>query len=124
VFAGLEVKVQGKHCDGMTGILKEGAAVMGEDLDKTTMDACLIAAAQRIEHYEMASYGTLVAWARSLDRPAAADLLEETLNEEESTDSRLSSLARDGINQKAAGAVAAMASPRRMAQPGRPAVVK
>jgi ferritin-like metal-binding protein YciE len=108
----------------MTGILKEGAAVMGEDLDKTTMDACLIAAAQRIEYYEMASYGTLVAWARSLDRPAAADLLEETLNEEKSTDSRLSSLARDGINQKAAGAVAAMASPRRMAQPGRPAVVK
>lgn len=124
VFAGLNEKVQGKHCDGMTGILQEGTAVMGWDLDKTTMDACLIAAAQRIEHYEMASYGTLVAWARSMDHTAAANLLEETLNEEKSADSKLSVLAGDGINKQAAAAVAAVATPRRMAQPGRTAAAK
>lgn len=105
-FASLEQKVQGKHCDGMAGILKEGKAVMAEDLDDTTMDACLIAAAQRVEHYEMAAYGTLVAWARSMAHPEVADLLEETLNEEKSADSKLSLLARDGINRKASAVAA------------------
>ena len=65
-FASLDQKAQGKHCEGMSGILKEGKAVLAEDFDETTMDACLIASAQRVEHYEMAAYGTLVAWARSL----------------------------------------------------------
>lgn len=105
-FANLDQKVQGKHCDGMAGILKEGKAVMEEDLDGTTMDACLIAAAQRVEHYEMAAYGTLVAWARSMAHPEVADLLEETLNEEKSADSKLSLLARDGINKKASALAA------------------
>jgi ferritin-like metal-binding protein YciE len=111
-FANLEEKVQGKHCDGMAGILKEGKAVMAEDFDETTMDACLIASAQRVEHYEMAAYGTLVAWARSMSHSEVADLLEETLNEEKSADSRLSLLARDGINRKASAATP-MASARR-----------
>lgn len=100
-FANLDEKVQGKHCDGMAGILKEGKAVMDEDFEPSTMDACLIASAQRVEHYEMAAYGTLVAWARSMNHSAVADLLEETLNEEKSADSTLSLLARDGINKKA-----------------------
>ncbi len=113
-FAKLEEKVQGKHCEGMAGILKEGKAVMEEDLDDTTMDACLIASAQRVEHYEMAAYGTLVAWARSMTHPEVADLLEETLNEEKSADSNLSLLARDGINKKASAVAAApMASAAR-----------
>jgi len=107
VFGNLNEKVQGKHCDGMAGILKEGKAVMEEDFDATTMDACLIAAAQRVEHYEMAAYGTLVAWARSMAHTDVADLLEETLNEEKSADSKLSMLARDGINKKASAAAAA-----------------
>lgn len=100
-FGALDQKVQGKHCEGMAGILKEGKGVMEEDFDDTTMDACLIASAQRVEHYEMAAYGTLVAWARSMAHPEVADLLEETLNEEKSADSKLSMLARDGINKKA-----------------------
>jgi ferritin-like metal-binding protein YciE len=97
----------------MAGILKEGKAVMEEDFDDTTMDACLIASAQRVEHYEMAAYGTLVAWARSMAHSEVADLLEETLNEEKSADSKLSLLARDGINRKASVAATPMASARR-----------
>ena len=64
VFASLDEKVRGKHCDGIAGIIEEGKSIMEEDFDETTMDACLIAAGQRAEHYEMAAYGTLVAWAR------------------------------------------------------------
>ena len=64
VFASLDEKVRGKHCDGIAGIIEEGKSVMEEDFDEATMDACLIAAGQRAEHYEMAAYGTLVAWAR------------------------------------------------------------
>lgn len=116
-FASLDEKVQGKHCDGMAGILKEGKTVMDEDLDSSTMDACLIASAQRVEHYEMAAYGTLVAWARSMAHADVADLLEETLNEEKTADSKLSLLARDGINKKASGAGAPVAASS--ARPGR-----
>ena len=64
VFELLDEKVQGKHCDGIAGIIDEGKSIMEEDFDEATMDACLIAAGQRAEHYEMAAYGTLVAWAR------------------------------------------------------------
>ena len=65
VFASLDEKVRGKHCDGIAGIIEEGKSIMEEDFDETTMDACLIAAGQRAEHYEMAAYGTLIAWARA-----------------------------------------------------------
>jgi ferritin-like metal-binding protein YciE len=64
VFDGLDEKVRGKHCDGIAGIIEEGKSVMEEDFDDATMDACLIAGGQRAEHYEMAAYGTLVAWAQ------------------------------------------------------------
>lgn len=104
VFASLDEKVRGKHCDGMAGIIAEGKSIMEEDLDETTMDACLIAAAQRAEHYEMAAYGTLVAWARAMDHDEAAGLLEQTLDEEKAADAKLSSLAEGGINQEAADA--------------------
>lgn len=104
VFASLDEKVRGKHCDGMAGIIEESKSIMKEDLDDTTMDACLIAAAQRAEHYEMASYGTLVAWARAMGHDKAGDLLEQTLNEEKAADEKLSSLAEGGINQEAADA--------------------
>jgi len=102
VFATLDEKVRGKHCDGMAGIIDEGKSVMEEDFDETTMDACLIAAAQRVEHYEMAAYGTLVAWARAMSHTEAADLLQQTLNEEKAADKKLSSLAEGGINREAA----------------------
>jgi len=102
VFATLDEKVRGKHCDGIEGIIEEGKSVMEEDFDDTTMDACLIAAGQRAEHYEMAAYGTLVAWARVMGHTEAASLLQETLNEEKAADKKLSSLAESGINREAA----------------------
>jgi ferritin-like metal-binding protein YciE len=102
VFSALEEKVQGKHCDGIEGILEEGDAVMEDEFDELAMDACLIAAGQRAEHYEVAAYGSLVAWARSLGHPEVADLLELTLNEEKAADAKLTALAEGGINDKAA----------------------
>jgi ferritin-like metal-binding protein YciE len=102
VFSSLDEKVRGKHCDGIAGIIDEGKAIMEEDFDDSTMDACLIAAGQRAEHYEMAAYGTLVAWARAMGHQEAADLLQQTLDEEKAADEKLSTLAEDGINQDAA----------------------
>ena len=104
VFASLDEKVRGKHCDGIAGIIEEGKSIMEEDFDETTMDACLIAAGQRAEHYEMAAYGTLVAWARVMGHTEAADLLQQNLDEEKAADEKLSSLAESGINQEAAEA--------------------
>jgi ferritin-like metal-binding protein YciE len=75
---------------------------MEEDFDETTMDACLIAAGQRAEHYEMAAYGTLVAWAQAMGHTEAAKLLQQTLDEEKAADKKLSGLAEGGINQGAA----------------------
>jgi ferritin-like metal-binding protein YciE len=105
VFGTLDEKVRGKKCDGMAGILEEGQAAMGEDFDDPTMDAALIASAQRVEHYEMAAYGTLVAWAEALGHTDAAELLQTTLDEEKATDEKLTSLAEGGINQSAADAL-------------------
>ena len=102
VFESLDEKVRGKHCDGIAGIIEEGKSIMEEDFDDETMDACLIAAGQRAEHYEMAAYGTLVAWARTMGHDEAANLLQENLDEEKAADEKLSSLAEGGINQTAA----------------------
>jgi ferritin-like metal-binding protein YciE len=104
VLEGLGEKVRGKHCDGIAGIIKEGASVMEEDFDDITMDACLIGAGQRAEHYEMAAYGTLVAWAKAMGHDEAAELLQETLEEEKAADEKLTALALAGINQEAAEA--------------------
>ena len=104
VFESLDEKARGKHCDGIEGIIEEGKSIMEEDFDDTTMDACLIAAGQRAEHYEMAAYGTLVAWARAMGHTEAATLLEQTLEEEKAADKKLSGLAEGGINQSAADA--------------------
>src|SRR5918994_7421074 len=82
VFESLEEKVRGKHCEGIAGIIDEGKAIMEEDFDAATMDACLIAAAQRSEHYEIAAYGTLVAWAKVMGHSDAAQLLLSILEEE------------------------------------------
>ena len=104
VFESLDEKVRGKHCDGIAGIIEEGKSIMEEDFDETTMDACLIAAGQRAEHYEMAAYGTLVAWAQAMGHTDAAKLLQQTLDEEKAADKKLSGLAESGINQSAADA--------------------
>jgi len=104
VFGALDEKAKGKHCDGIAGIIEEGKAVMGEDFDEVTMDACLIAAGQRAEHYEMAAYGTLIAWAEAMGHKEVVDLLQQNLDEEKAADEKLTSLAEGGINEQAAQA--------------------
>jgi len=104
IMEGLGEKVRGKHCDGIAGIIEEGKSMMEEEFDETTMDACLIAAGQRAEHYEIAAYGTVAAWAKAMGHEDAASLLAETLEEEKAADEKLTSLAEAGINQEAADA--------------------
>jgi ferritin-like metal-binding protein YciE len=105
IFGNLDEKVRGKHCEGIAGIIEEGKSVMEEDFDDATMDACLIAGGQRAEHYEMAAYGTLIAWAKAMGHMDVVDLLQQTLDEEKAADEKLSALAEGGINQTAADAV-------------------
>jgi ferritin-like metal-binding protein YciE len=102
VFESLEEKARGKKCDGMAGIIEEGKTAMGEDFDEPTMDATLVAAAQRVEHYEMAAYGTLIAWAEAMGHGDAVSLLQENLEEEKAADQKLTKLAESGINEQAA----------------------
>ena len=104
VFGALDEKVRGKHCDGIAGIIEEGKGVMEEDFDDATMDACLIASGQRAEHYEMAAYGTLIAWAKAMGHNDVVELLQQNLDEEKAADEKLSALAEGGINQEAADA--------------------
>ena len=99
VFASLDEKVRGKHCDGMAGIIEEGKSMMEGNFDDATMDACLIAAGQRAEHYEISAYGTLVSWAKTMNHTEALQL---TLDEEKGADRRLSALAEESINRDAA----------------------
>jgi ferritin-like metal-binding protein YciE len=86
----------------MTGILEEGKKMMEEEFDEATMDAALIAAAQKVEHYEIGSYGTVIVWAEAMGHDEAAQLLKETLDEEEAADETLTSIAEGGINEQAA----------------------
>jgi ferritin-like metal-binding protein YciE len=103
-FESLDERARGKHCDGMAGIIDEGKKILEEDFDEATMDACLIAAAQRVEHYEIAAYGTLVAWANAMGHSEAADLLQSSLDEEKAADEKMTKLAESGINQEASAA--------------------
>jgi len=103
VFESLDERARGKHCAGMAGILEEGKDIMKEDFEERTMDAALIAAAQRVEHYEMAAYGTLVAWGNAIGQEDIVELLQTTLDEEKATDDALTQLAEAGINEAATG---------------------
>jgi ferritin-like metal-binding protein YciE len=100
-FSLLDEKARGKKCDGIEGILEEGKKIMQEDIEGAVMDAAIIAGAQRVEHYEMGAYGTLVAWAEAMGHNDVARLLKETLEEEKNADKILSELAESGINQLA-----------------------
>ncbi len=104
VFDALGERAKGKHCDGIAGIIEEGKSIMDEDFDDLTMDACLIAAGQRAEHYEIGAYGTVIAWADAMGHKEAAALLRQNLNEEKAADKKLSALAEGGINRRAAEA--------------------
>jgi ferritin-like metal-binding protein YciE len=100
IFEMLDEKATGKKCLGMEGLVKEGAEVMGEDFEEAVMDAALISAAQRVEHYEIAGYGTVIAFAELLGEEEQASLLKETLAEEKETDEKLTELAKE-INAQA-----------------------
>jgi ferritin-like metal-binding protein YciE len=104
VFDQIGSKAKGTTCKAMQGLLKEGEELMDTKADPTVLDAGLIAAAQRVEHYEMAAYGCLRTWARLLGHQNSARLLQQTLDEEGQTDEKLTKLAERIINIKAAGA--------------------
>jgi len=102
VFALLEEKPQAKKCDAMAGLLEEGTGII-EDTDAGTMirDAGLILAAQKVEHYEIATYGTLVAFAKQMGHSEVAELLQFTLDNEKATDVALTEIAESFINEQA-----------------------
>jgi ferritin-like metal-binding protein YciE len=104
VFESLGEEPKRKPCKGMKGLLEEGQEFIAAKGDPAAIDAGLIAAAQRVEHYEIAVYGTLRSFANALGYEDQGELLQETLDEEEETDERLSELAEEGINEVAASA--------------------
>jgi ferritin-like metal-binding protein YciE len=122
-FEALNQRPRSKPCEAMKGLIEEGKETMEEDLEDALMDSALIAAAQKVEHYEIAGYGTLKTWARSLGLDEVAELLEATLEEEKEADQKLTEVA-DGVLMEAEAAnqageegeeVEAAASPRKRA---------
>ena len=103
IFEELDESPRGENCDGMEGLIEEGSNLIDEDMEEEAKDAGLISAAQRVEHYEMAGYGTVRTYANILGEKKAASLLQETLDEEKQTDQTLTTLA-ESINIKAAAA--------------------
>lgn len=103
VFEIIGEKATGKKCDAMEGLLKEAEGIMEETEEGVVRDAGIISAAQKVEHYEIATYGTLVAFANTLGELDAADLLKETLHEEKESDQLLTEIALSSVNTDAAG---------------------
>lgn len=101
VFEQMDFRPGGHKCKGMEGLLKEAEDLIKDDIPKDVLDAALIAGAQRVEHYELAGYGTARAYAEKLGEYRAADLLQETLNEESAADQKLTRLAERSINFEA-----------------------
>ena len=101
IFEDLDKKPTGKKCKGMEGLIEEGQEMLKEGRDPDVLDAALIGAAQRVEHYEIAAYGTVRNFARQLGLERHVDLLQQTLDEEGETDKRLTSLAESGVNDQA-----------------------
>ena len=101
VFEILGQDAEGKECPAIDGIIAEGEEILEEYEGKPAIDAGLVAAAQAVEHYEIARYGTLVAWAGILGMMDAAELLQATLDEEMATDEALTELAEGGVNEAA-----------------------
>ena len=102
IFDQLGKRATGKKCKGMEGLIEEAKEMMEEDMEPEVLDAALIAAAQRVEHYEMAGYGTVRTYANLLGEREAARLLQKTLDEEGDADKKLSQLAESSINVEAA----------------------
>lgn len=101
VFESLGEKVKSKQCKGMKGILEEGDEMIKEMKGTSALDATLIAVGQKVEHYEIASYGTLIAWAEEMGHEEAVRLLKANLNEEKSADSKLTDIALSQANERA-----------------------
>jgi ferritin-like metal-binding protein YciE len=101
VFELLGQTAKGKACPAIDGILEEGDEIAREYKGASALDAGLVAAAQAVEHYEIARYGTLIKWAELLGKTDAAEILKETLTEEEATDEALSQLGESGVNERA-----------------------
>jgi len=101
ILKNLDETTKGPKCHGMEGVLKEGAEMIEEEADEEVKDAGLISAAQRVEHYEMAGYGCVVAYAKLIGDKEGAKLLQQTLEEEEATDEKLTDLAESVINVEA-----------------------
>ena len=102
IFEMLDQRASAKSCEALEGLIRETDEVTGEIEDDHTMDAALISSAQTVEHYEIARYGTLACWAAEIGNTDIAELLEQTLEEEKSADEKLSMIAEDQINQRAA----------------------
>jgi len=102
IFELLGKPARGKTCNAILGIIEEGKSIMDEFKGTVALDAGLVSAAQAVEHYEIARYGTLKTWALQLGMKEAAGLLDATLKEEEATDKKLSQLAIGEVNRKAA----------------------
>ena len=102
VFELLDERPSAKTCEALEGLLKEAEEVTGEIEDAETLDAAIISSCQTVEHYEIARYGTLACWASEIGNPDIAELLEQTLEEEKEADEKLSEIAEDSINQRAA----------------------
>lgn len=98
VFEHRGVKPERVKCDAMVGLIKEGGAVLSAEGDHDVLDAALIAAAQKVEHYEIAGYGTARSFARQLSDEYSAELLEQTLDEEKATDEKLTEIAEGSVN--------------------------
>ena len=101
IFEGLDETPKGKTCQAMKGLVEEGSEILGEDGEESVLDAGIIAAAQKVEHYEIASYGTVRTFAQLLGEDEAAELLQETLDEEGEADKLLTQLAQDIVNPEA-----------------------
>ncbi len=101
IFSRLDARPEGKTCKGMQGLIAEGQETIKEKADKEVKDAALIAAAQRVEHYEMAGYGAVRSYAQMMGHTEDANLLQKTLDEEGAADKKLTQLAEQGINLKA-----------------------
>jgi ferritin-like metal-binding protein YciE len=101
-FQLLEEKAKSKPCEAMKGLIAEGQETMQEDFSEPLLDSAIICAAQKVEHYEIAGYGTVCAWARSLGLEDVADLLDQTLNEEKAADEKLTEVAGNVISEAGA----------------------
>ena len=102
IFANLDEEPEGETCKGMAGLIAEGKEAIDADGEDDVKDAWLIAAAQRVEHYEIAAYGTARAFARQLNNEYAAELLEQTLDEEKAADQKLTMIAEGSVNPASA----------------------